>query len=335
MIKRLVAVLAAASLAATLCAKASADPVRIRAGWVVAPASMIPLLFAKPGLARHQGKSYVFEPVYVRASPIQVTALSAGELDIAALGYSSFPFAVQNAGLSDLRIIAHEIRDGAPGHYSTPYMVRKDSGIETVADLKGKVLAVNGLGSGVHMALQAMMQKHGLQERRDYTVIETPFPTMKAVLFERKADLVVMALPFVFDPEVQARARILFRQSEAMGPSELSFWTARAPFIARHRAAFVDLMEDMLRALRWYLDPANRREAIALVANFLKQPPERFEGWLFTKEDFYRDRDGLVDLAVLRDNIAVMRRIGAISTELDPAQYADLSLVKEAAERLR
>ena len=80
-----------------LVGKRDAEPVKIRAGWVVAPASLIPVLFAKPGLARHQGKSYVLEPVYFSASPAQITAMSVGELEIAALGFSSFPFAVQNA----------------------------------------------------------------------------------------------------------------------------------------------------------------------------------------------------------------------------------------------
>src|SRR3981189_2736886 len=84
---------------------ARAEPVKIRAGWVVAPASLIPLLFATPDLAKHRGKSYVFDPVYIPASPTQITALAANELDIAALGFSSFPFAVQNAGLSALAII--------------------------------------------------------------------------------------------------------------------------------------------------------------------------------------------------------------------------------------
>ena len=75
--------------------------------------SLIPVLFAKQGLARHQGKSYVLEPVYFSASPAQITAMSVGELEIAALGFSSFPFAVQNAGLADLRIIADRSRTAA------------------------------------------------------------------------------------------------------------------------------------------------------------------------------------------------------------------------------
>lgn len=321
--------------AGLLAANARAEPLKIRAGWVVTPASLVPVMFAKQGVAKHLGKSYVFEPVYINASPRQITAIAAGELDIAALGFSSFPFAIQNAGLTDLRITTDEIQDGGPDRWSTLYMVRKDSGIQTVADLKGKVVAVNGLGSGVHMALTAMLQKHGLQDKRDYIVIEAPFPTMKAVLAERKADLIVAGTPFAFDPELVAIGRTLFAQRDAMGPSELSFWTMRQSFIAKNRAVVIDLLEDKLRAVRWYLDPANRQEAISLIAAFMKQPPARFEGWLFGKNDFYRNPDGLVDLTALQNNVKLMREIGVIKADLDVAPYSDLSLVKEAAARLK
>jgi sulfonate transport system substrate-binding protein len=280
-------------IAAALTGQASAEPVKIRAGWVVAPASLIPVLFAKQGLARHQGNSYVLEPVYFSASPAQITAMSVGELEIAALGFS------------------------------------------TVADLKGKVLATNGVGTGVHMAMRAMLQRSGLQDKRDYTVIEAPFPTMKAVLLDGKADMIVSTTPFVFDPELQARARVLFTQRDAMGTSELSFWTAREGFIRKNRAAMVDLLEDSLRALRWYLDPANRSEAIDILARFLKQPPARFEGWVFSKNDFYRNPDGLVNLDALQNNIDLMRQLGIISTDLNAASHARLDLVGEAAQRLK
>jgi sulfonate transport system substrate-binding protein len=335
MVKRTVKIAIAAAMMLALAESGGAEPVKIRAGWVVAPASLVPVLFVKQGLARHQGKSYLFEPVYFGASPPQITALSVGELEIAALGFSSFPFAVQNAGLTDLRIVADEIQDGGKDNFSTHYMVKKESGIATVADLKGKVLATNGIGTGVHMAMRAMLQRSGLQDKRDYTVIEAPFPTMKAVLLDGKADLVVATTPFVFDPELQAKARVLFTQRDAMGTSELSFWAARSGFIGKNRAAMVDLLEDSLRAVRWYLDPANRQEAIDILARFLKQPPARFEAWVFSKNDFYRDPDGLVNLDALRGNIELMRTLGIINAELDPAKYADLDMVREAAQRLK
>ena len=93
--------------------------------------------------------------------------------------------------------------------------------------------------------------------------------------------------------------------------------------------------QDSLRALRWYLDPANRAEAIDIVAKFVKQPPARFERWIFTKNDFYRDPDGLVNLEALQSNIALMRQLGVINADLDAAKYARLDLVREAASRLK
>jgi sulfonate transport system substrate-binding protein len=311
------------------------QPVKIRAGWVTTPASLIPLIFAKPGLAKHKDKSYTFEPVYFAASPLQITALTNNELDIAALGYSSLPLAVLNAGLSDLRILADEIQDGVPGSYATPYWVRKDSGINRIEDLKGKVVATNGLGSGVDIIMRSTLLKHGLEAKRDYTIIEAPFPTHKAVLKERKADLVVTALPFTYDPEMIDMGKILFDARASFGPVALSFWVARKGFVDKNRAALTDLLEDYVVALRWYLDPANHKEATEILGGFLKRPPASFEGWLFTNRDFHRDRDGKPNLKALQANVDKVHELGFTKSTVPVDTLADLSLVEEAVKRQR
>src|SRR4051812_7003394 len=43
---------------ALACGHAQAEPVKIRASWIVAPSDWTPLLLEKPDLMRHQGKSY-------------------------------------------------------------------------------------------------------------------------------------------------------------------------------------------------------------------------------------------------------------------------------------
>jgi len=310
-----------------------AEPLKIRVGWIVASASMVPLLFLAPGAAKHLGKSYVFEPLNFGSSTLQITAISQGEIDIAAFGYTSFPLAIQNGGLTDLRIIADEIVDGAPGYYATPYFVRKDSGIDKIAGMKGKVAATNGLGSGVDIAMRAALSKNGLQVTRDYTMIEAPFPAHKAILKEKKADLVVGVLPFSYDPELNEFAKPLFTTESGIGSIALSFWAARKDFIDKNRAALVDLMEDTSSALRWYYDPANHDKAVALTAGFLKRPPAAFESWLFTKRDFHRDLDAKPDLKVVQSSIDKVKDLGFIKETLDVAQYTDLSLVEEAAKR--
>lgn len=321
------AIVAAAALPAI------AEPVKIRVGWIVAPASMVPLLFLAPGAAKHLGKSYTFDPINFGSSNLQITAISQGEIDIAAFGYTSFPLAIQNGGLADLRIIADEIIDGAPGYYSTPYFVRKDSGIEKISDMKGKVAATNGLGSGVDIAMRAALNKHGLQVTRDYTMIEAPFPAHKAILKEKKADLVVGVLPFSYDPELNEFAKPLFTTESGIGSIALSFWAARQGFIDKNRAALVDLMEDVSSALRWYYDPANHEKAVALTAGFLKRPPAALESWLFTKRDFHRNLDAKPDLKIVQSSIDKVKDLGFIKEPLDVAKYADLSLVEEAAKR--
>jgi NMT1/THI5 like len=104
-----------------------------------------------------------------------------------------------------------------------------DSKINAVADLKGKVLATNGLGSGVHMAMTAVLQKAGLQDKRDYTTIEVPFPTMTAILKDGKADLITSLPPFVFASDLRRwRALFLRRKTDLVHLNCPSGWLARA-----------------------------------------------------------------------------------------------------------
>jgi NitT/TauT family transport system substrate-binding protein len=121
---------------------------------------------------------------------------------------------------------------------------------------------------------------------------------------------------------------------DGMGGSELSFWIMRSAFIQQHRAVVVDLLEDAVRVYRWYADPKNHAEAIAALAQVFKQPPERFD-WAFTKKDNYRDLDGLPDIAMIQRNIDKVKDLGFIKSSINVAHYADLSMVKEAAARIK
>ena len=102
----------------------SADPLKIRLAWAVVPSELSPILFVKPGIAKHVGVTYAVEPIHFAAAPFMITALATGEVDIAPFSYSTIPNAVQNAGLTDLGIIADEFQDGVEGYYTNQFMVR-------------------------------------------------------------------------------------------------------------------------------------------------------------------------------------------------------------------
>jgi sulfonate transport system substrate-binding protein len=325
-------VLAMAVLATTTAARA--EPLKIRHSYVVPVANWTPLLTAKKDLAKHWGESYVMEETRFRGTPPMIIALANNELDIAVLAYSTLGLAIQNAGINDLRVVADEFQDGVPGYYSNQYFVRKDSGIDKIEDLKGKVLATNAIGSGIDIAMRAALKKHGLIDKRDYTVIEAPFPTMAAMLKEKKADLVSGVPPFAFNPIFKTDAKVLMDQTVGIGRSQFVFWVMRKPFVDNNRAALVDFFEDVIRIERWYLDPKNHVEVAKIASGFLKVPPERF-GWLFTHQDYYRDRNAEPDLEALQRNVDTTAELGFVKASFDVKQYSDLSVVQEAANRLK
>ena len=121
-----------------------------------------------------------------------------------------------------------------------------------------------------------------LEANRDYTIVEAPFPGMRAMLAEKKVDIIPTVLPFALDPELKKIAHPLFSITDAIGVSQFAMWAMRKPFIDKNRAAIVDFMEDTMRIERWYLDPKNHDAVAEIASRITKQPPERF-GWLFTK----------------------------------------------------
>jgi ABC-type nitrate/sulfonate/bicarbonate transport system substrate-binding protein len=313
---------------------ALAEPVKITIGWSVTPSDLAPLMLA-PGVAKYNGVTYTAEPVHFRGTTVQITALQSGELDIASLGSNSFPIAVENAKLTDLRIIADEVRD-MPGWAGVEYRVLENSPIKTIEDLKGKVIAVNVYGGVSDISVEAMLRKRNLFARKDYTEIEVPLPDMSAVLFEHKADLVNSVHPFDLDPKFQAQTRALFTTPDAVGPFELGMLTARTGFIATHRAALIDLLQDYVRAIRWYEDPANRAKALDIISRVTKQPENIFESWLLVPgKDYYRDQNGMPDLDMVTANIHVEQELGLVKEDLDAKEYADLGPLEEALARLK
>lgn len=318
---------------------AFAQPVKMRVAYVVPVANWASLLFEKEGLAKHNGSSYTFEAVHFQGTPQMITALANNELEIADLAFASLAIAVQNAGMDDLRVIADEFQDGVPGYYSDEFFVLKDGPIKSVKDLKGKVVATNVAGSAVDIVMRAMLKKSGLDDRRDVSVIETAFPNMKATLLAKKADAIPGVIPFSLDPELRAKSRVLFTQKEALGRTQMTMLVAREGFIQKNRAAMVDFMEDAIRAVRWYLDPKNHKEAVEIAARVSKRPAAGFDKWLFIKAgqngDYYHDESMRPDLKALQANIDLQHQLGLVKASIDVRKHADLSLAEEAAKRIR
>ena len=326
---------AIAALGCNLTYPSLAAPLKIRIGYQAMVDKLAILAENRRDIATHLGKSYTIDLALFNASSLEVTALLTGDIDIATLGYSSLGIALDGAEMKDLRLIADGYRDGVDGFYSNDFMVLKDSPIQKVEDLKGKVLASNGAGSVVDIAMRYMLKKHGLQDRRDYVMVEAALPTMMAMLQQRKADLVTMNSMYAHDPKIVAATRALFREKDALGITEFAFYCARTGFLERNKAALEDFMEDFIRITRWTLDPNNRSEAIKIFAKQSRQNEDVLSTYFLQPDkDVYRDLDARPDVQALQRNLDAMSELGFLKSKIDVAPYVDLAILEAAVARV-
>ena len=331
MIKFLLAALVAAIAVAPARAE---EPLAIKVGWVVYTSSSVPISLEYKNLLKHYGKSYTIEPQNIRSTAATIAALASGDLHVSTLSYSTIAFAIQNGGLEDLRIVTDVLQDGVGGHASGQYMVRNDSGIKKIEDLKGHVLASLAKGSAVDIGLRAMLRKHRIDDNKDVTIIEAQFPNMRALLLDKRVDLIATALPYSEDAALKESAHALFSTKDVMGVTQTLVWVARDGWLKKNRAAIVDFLEDSLIVTRYITDPKNHAEVVGVVAKAMKAPPEQLASYLFTPKDMYRDPNGLPNLDALESNIATQHQLGFIDKKPDVRKAADLSYVKEAGARL-
>jgi NitT/TauT family transport system substrate-binding protein len=117
------------------------------------------------------------------------------------IGYSNTP-SLLNAAVTGLPIEIVAPAAGPPPkkqgngeNLEGSVMVPRDSSIRSYADLEGKTVAVNALGSVADLTLKAALDKHGI-DPTNVENLEVPFPDMQAALESGAVDAAVMVSPF-------------------------------------------------------------------------------------------------------------------------------------------
>lgn len=190
------------------------------------------------------------------AGPQLLEALAVGSLEFGLTGDSPPVFA-QAAG-KDLVYAGAE--PSKPE--SSAILVLKDSPIRTLADLKGRKIALQK-GSSAHYLLVRAVEKAGLQWNDIQPIYLAPADARAA--FERKSvDAWVIWDPFYAATELAIQPRVLTTGTGLSGNN--SFYLASRPFATQHADAIGVLFEELTRADRFAQE--HRPEAIKLIAAF-------------------------------------------------------------------
>jgi len=308
-----------------------AEPLKLRIHWATIPGHWAPMN-AKIGaeVQPHYGKSYVVEPSFIAGSGPALQALAAGELDLAGLSPQVIAAGVNEAKL-DLRSIGQQLSTDVPGFAGSGFWVRKAE-ITKIEDLKGKTIGVNARGSTIDAAARTMLAKHGMEDGKDYQIVEIRFPAQLPALQSKKIDLAILLRPFDDMASKDSGLKELFSMGDAIGPTETVTWVGKADFIAKNRAALVDFLEDNIRLRRWAAG-AGHDKAVKALAELVKKTPEEM-AYAFTKGDNYYDPDAKVNAARMQKNIDDLVRIKLVNAPIDTKKVVDNSLAEEAAKRV-
>ena len=319
---RLAALFASVSAALFVSGVALAqEKARIRIGTHIAISTHL-FMQKKPEVLKNMGKTYEVEWIRFAGSGDAMPALVAGKLD----GALATPFPLSNALFQSkvpVTIVHQLLSFGFDGHYDDATVVRADSGINKIADLKGKVFGINAIGGTVEQGVRILARKHGVADR-DLTMVEGRPPFLPQMVRENKVQAATLFQPFFEDAMSKGDLKVLFTVSDIYGgPTDYVFMAFEDKFLKANARAVRDYVEDYLRAVSWSLD--NRAEAVKIYAEQWKLPVPVADGYLLTKKDYLVRRDGRVSARAIQPVVDALAANGFIAQSYDVAKYIDLS----------
>jgi NitT/TauT family transport system substrate-binding protein len=276
----------------------------------------------KPEILKNYGKSYDIEWVRFSGAGDATPAMVAGKLD----GCLATPFPMANAiNQSHVPVtIVHQLLSfGFDGYYDDYAVVRSDSGINKVADLKGKVFGVNAVGGTVEQGVRIIARKNGLNPDSDLTIVEARPPFLASMVRDNKIQAAVLFQPFFEEAMAKGDLKILYKTSDIYGgPTDYVFMAFDAKFLKANPKPVRDYIEDYLIAVNWALD--NRAEAVRIYAEQWKLPVPVVDSYLLTKKDYLVRRDGKLSPRYIQPVVDALAANGFI-TAFDVSKYVDLS----------
>ncbi|QBQ98866.1 ABC transporter substrate-binding protein [Paraburkholderia pallida] len=206
MFKRLIkrALVGAAFVAAAGQALAADAPTTIRIGEIRAD-SMIRIYYAQSkGYFAQEGLKP--EIVTLGSGPAVSSALASGSVDIGYSGIIPVLFArARNQPFVIVDTLDYEY--GAPGKQDTWLIASKASNIHSVADLRGKTIAINATGAVCELLVKEHLAQAGVPYDSVKKII-VPMPQMASMLQVGNADAACISEPFYasakMSPNVQA-----------------------------------------------------------------------------------------------------------------------------------
>jgi aliphatic sulfonates family ABC transporter substrate-binding protein len=189
-------------------------------------------LFEKAGLA----------PTYMKfeGGPLMIAAAQNGSVDLAGVGSVAFLMGIAQ-GLDWVMIGVNP-----EGAYSQGLVARKDSGIHTPADLKGKRIGLFN-GSTAQFGLMMIMRQHGIRPDQVKLVNMTPAEQVRA-LENKTIDAAMVWEPWMHRMVHGLGARVVSTEGNLGIYTNVEGYSVRRQWLRDHRETAVRFLRALIMA---------------------------------------------------------------------------------------
>ena len=245
-----------------------------------------------------------------------------------------------------IKIVYLGHRDG------TALMVGKDSDIRSIADLRGKTVAVPNRYSNQRLLIFRALNNAGMSID-DIKLIEMPPPDMPAALYSKAVDAVTSGEPFMGQCELDGFGRVLY-QTKDIWPNFISCVLAVHEDEIRDNPERVQtLVNGIANSGMWLEDGMDKRMAAAkfvskqyynqnprLLEFVLSKPPDRvkYDNLALQKENFEEiaalgKQSGILEGTVRFEDYVDLRFGAAAEKTKQAYDYAAEQAIKDLGEK--
>jgi NitT/TauT family transport system substrate-binding protein len=265
-----------------------------------------------------------FEPVRFSGWPELKESFLADHLQAAFL-LAPMAMVLREQGVP-IKIIYLGHRDG------TTMMVRKDSSIHKIDDLRGKTIAVPNRFSNQSLIVYKALKARGIGIG-EVNLFEMPPPDMAAALHVRAVDAIISGEPFMAQTELDGYGRILFMAKEVWPEFISCVLVVSEDTIRKRRPEVQRLVDGIAKSGKW-LDQNmdNRMQAAEFTAKqYYNQDPKLLR-FVLSKPP---DRVKYTNLTVLRKDFEAIQALaveaGIMKGTVGFDDYTDSSFVEDEA----
>ncbi|MCC7107435.1 MAG: ABC transporter substrate-binding protein [Chloroflexi bacterium] len=210
-------------------------------------------------------------------------------------------------------------------------VVKRD--IKSYEQLRGKTLGVSAIQGGETPVLRAMLNAHGLKPDDYQIIIAGGTPERSVALKAGSVDGIVTTPP-LDGPLVKDGFNLLGNSLEVMPDSAFLALAGNKEWMDKNPEVTVRVLRALVGGMDWLLSPANKEEAIKILATRLRTSPEdalaTYNSMIPISTPVFYPKLRMTD-ASLKTAMDPLAEAGIITpAQNDPTKYTDYSFLERA-----